>query len=109
MQCRQGQRQHRRADGTLEADGWALGRVVFLANVTGQPALTLPINDGMPAVGLQLIGRPYGDARVLDIAAAVIATSHRGRPLDRSTSGVLDELETRLSAALETLGLPALD
>ena len=64
-------RQHRRADGTLERDGWALGRVVFLANVTGQPALTLPITDGLPPVGLQLIGRPYGDARVLDIGAAV--------------------------------------
>jgi aspartyl-tRNA(Asn)/glutamyl-tRNA(Gln) amidotransferase subunit A len=64
-------RLHRRADGTLERDGWALGRVVFLANVTGQPALTLPVTDGLPPVGLQLIGRPYGDARVLDIGAAV--------------------------------------
>jgi aspartyl-tRNA(Asn)/glutamyl-tRNA(Gln) amidotransferase subunit A len=63
--------QHRRADGTLERDGWALGRVVFLANVTGQPALTLPVAAGLPPVGIQLIGRPYGDARVLDIGAAV--------------------------------------
>jgi aspartyl-tRNA(Asn)/glutamyl-tRNA(Gln) amidotransferase subunit A len=64
-------RQHRRADGTLERDGWALGRVVFLANVTGQPALTLPARTGLPPAGLQLIGRPYGDARVLDIGAAI--------------------------------------
>ena len=64
-------RAHRRADGELERDGWALGRAVWLANVTGQPSLTLPISVAAPPAGLQLIGRPYGDADLLSIGSAV--------------------------------------
>lgn len=43
-----------------------------LANVTGQPAITLPcgLSDGLP-VGLQLMGRRGGDANLLGVAAAL--------------------------------------
>ena len=47
----------------------------FLATVTGLPALSLPVGctaDGMP-VGLQLIGPPRGEARLLQVAAFIEA------------------------------------
>jgi aspartyl-tRNA(Asn)/glutamyl-tRNA(Gln) amidotransferase subunit A len=43
-----------------------------LANLTGQPAASLPAGvtqDGRP-VGLQIVGRHLGDARVLTACAA---------------------------------------
>jgi len=42
-----------------------------LVNVTGQPALSLPLHgseDGLP-IGVQLIGRPFGEATLLRLAA----------------------------------------
>jgi Asp-tRNA(Asn)/Glu-tRNA(Gln) amidotransferase A subunit family amidase len=39
--------------------------------VTGQPSLTLPMSVAAPPAGLQLIGRPYGDADLLSIGTAV--------------------------------------
>jgi amidase len=45
-------------------------RFAFLASLCGLPALSLPVGhlpDGLP-VGLQLIGKPRGEARLLQIA-----------------------------------------
>ena len=45
----------------------------FLSTVTGLPALSLPVGrtpDGMP-LGLQLIGPPRGEARLLQVAAFI--------------------------------------
>ena len=42
-----------------------------LVNVTGQPALSLPLHwseDGL-AIGVQLIGRPFAEATLLRVAA----------------------------------------
>ncbi|HXH96379.1 MAG TPA: amidase family protein, partial [Gaiellaceae bacterium] len=42
-----------------------------LVNVTGQPALSLPLHwtpGGLP-VGVQLIGKPFGDATLIRLAA----------------------------------------
>lgn len=42
-------------------------------NMTGQPAVTLPVHwtgDGLP-VGVQLVGRPRQEARLLALAARV--------------------------------------
>ena len=43
----------------------------ILRHVPDTPALTIPAATGLPPVGIQLIGRPYADARVLDIGAAI--------------------------------------
>ncbi len=53
-------------------------------NLTGQPALTVPCGfspDGLP-VGLQLVGRPYGEAALLAAGAAYQAATgwHERRP-----------------------------
>jgi amidase len=43
------------------------------ANVTGQPAISLPVHwtdDGVP-VGAQLVGRPWDEAMILQLAGAV--------------------------------------
>ena len=40
-------------------------------NISGQPALSLPLgwsNDGLP-IGVQLVGHPYGEARIIALAA----------------------------------------
>jgi amidase len=45
--------------------------LTFVITLTGCPALSLPCGlteDGMP-VGLQLVGRPHGDATLLGMAA----------------------------------------
>ncbi len=51
----------------------ALTRFLSLASLTGQPALSVPCGlgaGGLP-VGLQLLGRPYGEPELLRLAAAV--------------------------------------
>jgi Asp-tRNA(Asn)/Glu-tRNA(Gln) amidotransferase A subunit family amidase len=51
-------------------DDWCT--LVLAANLTGQPAISLPMgfgDDGLPA-GLQIIGRRFDDATVLILAAA---------------------------------------
>ena len=48
-------------------------RTVALWNVTGLPALSLPIgtgDDGLP-VGMQIVGPPHGDERCLALAQLV--------------------------------------
>jgi aspartyl-tRNA(Asn)/glutamyl-tRNA(Gln) amidotransferase subunit A len=47
---------------------WAFGRVAWLANLTGQPAVVLPTRSYAPPLGVQLVGRPFEDARLLDVA-----------------------------------------
>jgi aspartyl-tRNA(Asn)/glutamyl-tRNA(Gln) amidotransferase subunit A len=47
-------------------------RLTYPANVTGLPALTVPCGfsaDGLP-LGLQLIGRPFDERRLLQVGAA---------------------------------------
>ncbi|GAA0464867.1 amidase [Streptomyces olivaceiscleroticus] len=59
-------------DGTVEAVADAYVRFSSPANLTGLPALSLPVGadrDGLP-IGMQLIGRPYGEAALLDAADA---------------------------------------
>jgi aspartyl-tRNA(Asn)/glutamyl-tRNA(Gln) amidotransferase subunit A len=59
--------------GGQEIEGAAvLGSLTRLANLTGQPALSLPCgftDEGLP-VGLQLIGRHFGDGELLQLARA---------------------------------------
>jgi aspartyl-tRNA(Asn)/glutamyl-tRNA(Gln) amidotransferase subunit A len=48
----------------------ALLRLTQLFNITGHPAITLPIPSGGLPVGLQLVGRRDGTERLLAVAAA---------------------------------------
>jgi aspartyl-tRNA(Asn)/glutamyl-tRNA(Gln) amidotransferase subunit A len=54
------------------------------ANVTGQPSIGVPCgisDDGLP-IGLQIVGRPFGEATLITIASAYEAMTgwHRMRP-----------------------------
>ncbi|MGY1438645.1 amidase [Streptomyces reniochalinae] len=63
-------------DGTTEAVSDAYVRLCAPANLTGMPALTLPVGhaaDGLP-VGMQLIGRPLGEPLLLRTGHAYEAT-----------------------------------
>ncbi|WP_328334515.1 MULTISPECIES: amidase [unclassified Streptomyces] len=55
------------ADGTTESVSDSYVRLCAPANITGFPALTLPVGQdhaGLP-IGMQLMARPFGDATVL--------------------------------------------
>jgi Asp-tRNA(Asn)/Glu-tRNA(Gln) amidotransferase A subunit family amidase len=60
----------READGTSHSSPRA-SAVNYLANLTGQPAITLPVPLGGTPGAVQLIGRPFADSRLLDIAAGL--------------------------------------
>ncbi|MFJ7779550.1 amidase [Streptomyces yangpuensis] len=54
-------------DGTVESVSDAYVRLSAPANVTGVPSLTVPVGldpQGLP-IGMQLMGRPFGEAAVL--------------------------------------------
>ncbi|MEV0523388.1 amidase [Streptomyces sp. NPDC050439] len=60
------------ADGTAEAVSDAYVRLSAPANITGVPALTLPVGKdraGLP-IGMQLMGRPHDEATVLRVGRA---------------------------------------
>ncbi|MFF1698166.1 amidase [Streptomyces sp. NPDC058257] len=60
------------ADGTVESVSDSYVRLSAPANITGVPALTLPVGrdrDGLP-IGMQLMGRPFRDATVLRVGRA---------------------------------------
>lgn len=63
-------------------------RFAFLATTTGLPALSLPVGftkSGMP-VGLQLIGPPRGEAKLLAVARAIeVAVKFPCTPIDPRT------------------------
>ena len=59
-------------DGVVETASSCYGRFNRAANLTGQPALSIPCGhdrDGLP-IGLQIIGRPFDEATVLRIGRA---------------------------------------
>ncbi|WP_407547888.1 amidase [Streptomyces sp. Pv4-95] len=60
------------ADGTVETVSDSYVRLSAPANITGVPALTLPVGHdhaGLP-IGMQLMARPFGDATVLRVGRA---------------------------------------
>jgi aspartyl-tRNA(Asn)/glutamyl-tRNA(Gln) amidotransferase subunit A len=59
-------------DGSVEAVGDAYLRLSAPANVTGVPALTVPVGHdraGLP-IGMQLLGRPFGESALLRVGRA---------------------------------------
>jgi len=81
-----------RIEADMEAPGRVFGVVARLTvltrpfNYLGLPVLTMPMGldaNGMPA-GVQLVGRPFGEARLLAIAHALsVDAGWQPRPLDR--------------------------
>ncbi|MFH8569174.1 amidase [Streptomyces sp. NPDC017993] len=71
------------ADGTKEGVSDSYVRLSAPANVTGAPALTLPVGHdaaGLP-IGMQLMARPFRDATVLRVGRAYEeAATDAGRP-----------------------------
>jgi len=60
-------------NGYRESSRMAATRLVRAVNLLGEPALSLPCGrsvDGLP-VGLQLVGKPFSDARLLGIGRTV--------------------------------------
>lgn len=67
-----GQDDYVRSDGTVETVMNALVRLNAPANVTGQPAITVPCGfttGGLP-IGAQVMGRPFDEATIIAVAAA---------------------------------------
>ncbi|MGW9071370.1 amidase [Streptomyces yangpuensis] len=67
-------------DGTVESVSDAYVRLSAPANVTGVPALTVPVGldpQGLP-IGMQLMGRPFGEAAVLRAGHAYERTGTAG-------------------------------
>jgi aspartyl-tRNA(Asn)/glutamyl-tRNA(Gln) amidotransferase subunit A len=65
------------SDGTEEAASSVFIRLSAPANVTGLPSVSVPCGfgrGGLPT-GLQVIGRPFGEARILRIARAYERTA----------------------------------
>jgi len=60
-----------REDGGRELALWSYGRVFWLANLTGQPSVVIPTANWSPPLGVQLVGRPFRDDALLDVAEAV--------------------------------------
>ncbi|MFD9858518.1 amidase [Streptomyces alboflavus] len=71
-----GQQSVQWADGSVESVSDSYVRLSAPANITGVPALTVPVGqgeDGLP-VGMQVIGRPLGEGAVLRVGRAYEAT-----------------------------------
>jgi amidase len=76
-------------DSSYECDVDDPDRPTYLASVTGFPEITLPMGfskQGLP-LGLSLLGRPYSEARLIELAYAFEqATGHRRPPDSVSTT-----------------------
>lgn len=73
----------RNGESNFEVTGYLM-RFVLVGNLLGLPAISVPIGhdkEGLP-IGLQLIGRPWGEATILRVASAVeeICYGSRKRP-----------------------------
>ena len=65
----------------------------YIASLTGQPAVVLPLLRGPEPIGVQLVGRPFADDALLDVAAALEGA------LDRRADAVAgDQLGIELDA-----------
>ncbi len=64
------ERAFEREDHRREPAVWGYPRPFWLASLTGQPAIVLPTVREPPPLSIQLVGRPFADAELLDLAAA---------------------------------------
>ncbi|TYI49208.1 hypothetical protein E1A91_D12G018800v1 [Gossypium mustelinum] len=59
-------------ESNMQVSGYLM-RFILAANLLGLPAITVPVGhdkQGLP-IGLQLIGRPWGEATILRLASAI--------------------------------------
>ncbi|KAI0518877.1 hypothetical protein KFK09_006314 [Dendrobium nobile] len=67
-------------ESNIEVTGYLM-RFVLVGNLLGLPAISIPIGhdkEGLP-IGLQLIGRPWGEATILRVASAVEEICYKSR------------------------------
>ncbi|MCF2437184.1 hypothetical protein LV779_36460 [Streptomyces thinghirensis] len=72
------------SDGSTEAVSDAYVRLSSPANITGVPALSVPVGHdtvGMP-IGMQLLGRPFGERQLLRVGPRLRADT--ARPIARA-------------------------
>jgi aspartyl-tRNA(Asn)/glutamyl-tRNA(Gln) amidotransferase subunit A len=65
------------SDGTTESVDLAMVRLTSPANLTGVPALALPVGfdaNGLP-IGMQVMGRPFDEGTLLDVGTAYQAAT----------------------------------
>ena len=62
-------------DGLDEDMSFGYGRYTKIGDITGFPALTVPNDvDPGPAVGLQLMGQPFDEAKLFSVAKSILQT-----------------------------------
>ncbi|KHG25416.1 Fatty acid amide hydrolase -like protein [Gossypium arboreum] len=69
-----------------------LMRFIIAGNLLGLPAITVPVGydkQGLP-IGLQLIGRPWGEATILHLASAVEELCAKSRKKPASFYDILN-------------------
>jgi aspartyl-tRNA(Asn)/glutamyl-tRNA(Gln) amidotransferase subunit A len=84
-------------DGQTEAEGNAVTRYTPFFNMTGHPAITLPC--GMHSAGLpiaaQLIGKHYGDEKLIETASLIESSYDFKLPLSAFNSAWVHPIQSR--------------
>ncbi|MBA0687995.1 hypothetical protein Goari_005806 [Gossypium aridum] len=90
-------------ESNMQVSGYLM-RFILAANLLGLPAITVPVGhdkQGLP-IGLQLIGRPWGEATILRLASAIEELCAESR---RKPASFHDILKTKLES-IDSLTVP---
>ncbi|KAJ0970503.1 hypothetical protein J5N97_023380 [Dioscorea zingiberensis] len=81
-------------ESNYEVSGYLM-RFIIAANLLGLPAISVPVGhdkEGLP-IGLQLIGRPWGEATILRVASAIEELCSRTRKRPSTFYDILSSVE----------------